>query len=125
MARRELVSKLVTEGHLNVSERNQLRPGAVDRSEVAVAIQDVLTRSSFFPPHARSGVSSKDVYEGAILERLHNGWFRLHWQRHYAWDPYAVAENTSEDYDNLEQAIGAFIRGEWGDNIDSIEILPK
>jgi len=118
-----LICKLVTTGHLNVPERLQLRSKSIPIREILKIIEDVLNEQNFFPPHARPGNSAKGVYEGGILEKLNDGTYRLHWQRHYAWDPFTVAESSFQDYKKLEIAVREFGHHEWRENdIDGIKI---
>jgi len=73
----KLVEKLVTEKHLSVPERTALSSKGVRYSEVAAVITRVLNETGYFPPNARPWQEGKVVHEGAILQKLSNGRFRL------------------------------------------------
>lgn len=122
MTRHDLLRKLVTTGHLNVSERAQLGNAVVRRVELFAAIREVLTESRYFPPHARPWRPGETCYEGRIIERTGDGTGRLHCQRPLATDPRQLAETTCTDFETVANAIDAYLEHEIGAAIDGISV---
>ena len=120
--REELIEKLVTTMHLNVPERAALSTHSVRYSEVAAVVSRILKETGYFPPNARPWQEGNVVHEGAILEKLSRGGFRLTLQRSHPIAPKVLAEKKESDFDDVGAAIKAFIQAEWPKGIDGIAI---
>ena len=118
--RKKLVERLVTEMHLNVPERAALSSKTVRYSEVAAIIKRLLNETGYFPPSARPWQEGKVVHEGAILQKLSNGKFRLIMQRSHPTAPKVLAAKKERDYLLAATAIRAFVRSEWPAGIDGL-----
>ena len=118
----KLVEKLVTEMHLSVPERTALSSKGVRYSEVAAVIVRVLNETGFFPPNARPCQEGKVVHEGAILQKLPNGRFRLILQRSHPTAPTVLAAKKERYFAFARNAIRSFVRSEWPNGIDGIRI---
>jgi hypothetical protein len=118
--REKLVEKLVTEMHLSVPERAGLK--TVGYSEVAAIVTRILNATGYFPPNARPWQEGKLVHEGAILQKLSSGQFRLTLQRSHPAAPHMLAAKKERDYMFARNAIRAFVRSEWPNGIDGIRI---
>jgi hypothetical protein len=79
--REQLIEKLVTTMHLSVPEHLALSSNNVRYTEVAAVVARVLENSEYFPPAARPWQEGNVVHEGAILQKLPRGRFRLTLQR--------------------------------------------
>lgn len=120
--REKLVERLVSEMHLSVPERAALSSKRLRYSEVAAVIARLLNETGFFPPNARPWREGNVVHEGAILEKLSNGRFRLTLQRSHPTTPNVLAAKNERDYVLARTAIRAFVQSEWPDGIDGIRI---
>jgi hypothetical protein len=120
--REQLIEKLVTTMHLNVPERAALSTGRVRYSEVAAVVARVLEDTGFFPPNARPWQEGNVVHEGAILQKLQGGGFRLTLQRSHPIAPTVLATKKESDFQDARAAIKAFIWSEWPKGIDGIAI---
>jgi hypothetical protein len=121
--REHLVEKLVMTLHLNVAERQALGSDTIPRSDVVSVISRVLQESGWFPPAAAPRQQARPVFEGHFLERLSGGRVRLWWQRGLAANPGELAEQRHWEYQDLTQAIDAFVEREWGSaGIDGVGI---
>ncbi len=120
--REKLVERLVTEMHLNVRERAALSSKSIDYSEVATVITRALNETGYFPPSAHPWKEGKVVHEGAILQKLSNGRFRLILQRSHPTAPTVLAAKRGRDFVFARNAIRAFVRSEWPKGIDGIRI---
>jgi hypothetical protein len=116
-----LVEKLVTTMHLNVPERAILS-NSVRYSEVTKVVARVLAETSYFPPNARPWQEGAVVHEGAILQKLPGGGFRLTLQRSHSIAPTVLADKKESDFRHASAAIKAFIRAEWPKGIDGVPI---
>jgi hypothetical protein len=96
--REKLVERLVTEMHLSVPERAALSSKSISYSEVTTAITRVLNETAYSPPNARPWQEGKVVQEGAILQRLSNGRFRLILQRSHPSAPAVLAAKKERDF---------------------------
>jgi hypothetical protein len=45
-------------------------------------------------------------------------------QRHHPIRPYELAEQVTDECDDLDQAVCRFIRKEWGNGIDGVPLSP-
>jgi hypothetical protein len=113
--REELLQKLIIGGHVNVHERHSL--DVVGRREVAKIVKSLLLRQGRFPGKRPTTA----VYEGATMFLLPGG-VRITWQRAYASDPFNVAQSRTEDFENIDLAVEAYIRSEWSAGIDGIAL---
>ena len=120
--REQLIEKLVTTMHLNVPERAALSTGSVRYSEVAAVVARVLEDTGYFPPNARPWQEGKVVHEGAMLQKLPNGRFRLILQRSHPIAPTVLAAKKERDFVFARNAIRSFVRSEWPNGIDGIRI---
>ena len=120
--REQLIEKLVTTMHLSVPERTALSTDSIRYSEVAAAVARVLEVTGYFPPNARPWQEGNVVHEGAILQKLSGGGFRLTLQRSHPFAPKILAEKRESDYQNASAAVKAFISAEWPQGIDGIAI---
>jgi hypothetical protein len=62
------------------------------------------------------------VHEGAILQKLAGGRFRLTLQRSHPIAPKVLATKKESDFKDAKAAIKAFIESEWPKGIDGIAI---
>src|ERR1700688_267920 len=120
--RDQLIEKLVTTIHLSVPERLALSSNNVRYTEVAAVVARVLENSEYFPPGARPWQEGNVVHEGAILQKLPRGRFRLTLQRGHPIAPTILAAKKESDFRSARAAIRAFIRSEWPKGIDGIAI---
>lgn len=120
--REQLIERLVTTMHLSVPERAALSTDGVRYSEVATVVARVLEDTGYFPPNARPWQAGNIVYEGAILQKLSGGGFRLTLQRSHPIAPTVLAEKRESDFQNAKTAIKTFISSEWPKGIDGIAI---
>jgi hypothetical protein len=120
--REQLIEKLVTTMHLNMPERLALSPKSLRYSEVAAVVARVLEDTGYFPPGAQPWQEGNVVHEGAILQKLPGGGFRLTIQRSHPIAPTVLAAKKESDFRYAGAAIRAFIRSEWPKGIDGIAI---
>lgn len=120
--REQLIEELVSTMHLNVLERAALATNSVRYSEVAAVVERVLEDAGYFPPNAPPWHEGNVVHEGAILQKLSGGGFRLTFQRGHPIAPTVLAEQKESDFQDAGAAIEAFIRSEWPKGIDGIAI---
>jgi hypothetical protein len=120
--REQLIEKLVTTMRLSVPERAALSTNSVRYSEVATVVARVLEDTGYFPPNARPWQQGNIVHEGAILQKLSGGGFRLTLQRSHPIGPTVLAAKRESDFQNARAAIKAFISSEWPKGIDGIVI---
>lgn len=120
--REKIVERLVTEMHLSLPERVALSSKSIGYSEVATIITRVLNETGYFPPNARPWQEGKVVHEGAILQKLSGGGFRLILQRSDPVAPRVLVAKRESDFQNARTAIKAFISSEWPKGIDGIAI---
>jgi hypothetical protein len=119
MPRTELVRKLVSRFHVNVSERRELG-GRVQRSEVVEAILAILNEVGFYPPYVRPWKPGQPAYEGTVLERLPSGGFRAHLQRI---SPLGLVTGIYlKDYTDGFVAVGELIDREFSNGFDGIPL---
>ena len=116
------IRKLVMTGHLNVEERGVFEARPLEEGELHTMISIMLSQEGCIPPGSRPWKEGEAVQEGYFIERLDNGKYRLHWQRHHATNPFQLAENFHRDHSKPWNAVRAFIRKEYGKTIDGIPI---
>jgi hypothetical protein len=112
-----LLRKLVVNRHLNVAERQSIRP--VRRKEVVAILRSLMSATSVFPAEGCEGIA----FEGASIGLMSSG-AQLILSRNDPIQPQTIAERRVERYDNVEAAIEAFIDHEWRDGIDGIALEP-
>ena len=78
--RKWLVEKLVWKQHLNVEEREMLGSKSVKLSEVKDVVREHLQNEKIFPPVGLSKPGQKFGYEGYIIEKFNDNFFKLHSQ---------------------------------------------
>jgi hypothetical protein len=123
MTEREvLLEKLVTEGHVNVEERQKL--GVVHRTEVFRLLHTLLLSGHQFPSHAQVADQSSrgPIYEGGILHRPESGQVRLTWQRGHTHNPRMLGETHHEDFFDVDLAVERYIGVAWPNGIDGIKL---
>ena len=123
--REELVLKLLTQYYLNVPDQADFASGTVPLAELAPVVREALESNVYFPPQAKPWEPGELSYEGAFLEKLGENRFRVHRQRSYADNPGVCAERTSQDYDDFESALRAYLRAEWRGVFDGERITLK
>jgi hypothetical protein len=121
--RDDLVTKLVSTGHLGVEERRELGPG-VTRGEIRRIILRELEAHGHFPPHARPWSPDQACFEGWQLQKLERG-ARLLSQRSYAWNSSALADSTHEDFDTVRQALERYLALAVGGDVDGVPVLSR
>lgn len=123
--REELVLKLLIDYYLTAPDQAELGSNTVSLAELRAILSRVLKTSVYFPPSAKPWEPGEASYEGAFLEKLDNHHFRVHCQRSYADNPGACAERTSQEYDDFESALKAYIEAEWQGAYDGERITLK
>ena len=123
--REDLVLKLLTEYYLNVNDQSEFGSKTVSLAEMAAAVRGALEMNAYFPLSAKPWEPGEASYEGAFLEKLDNHHFRVHCQRSYADNPGACAERTSQEYDDFESALKAYLEAEWQGAYDGERITLK
>lgn len=116
------IYQLVSTGHLNVEDRRIFEDRPLKEAELHAMISILLSQDGCFPPGAKPWKKGEAVREGYFIERLDNGRFRLHWQRHHPIDPFQLVESFHRDHSKLWDAVQVFIRKEYGPKIDGIPI---
>jgi len=119
----EILQKLLISGHINVFERQEFADNRISVAEIMTFIKSWIKTSNCFPPNISIWSPGKPVYEGAILEKLNEEKYLLHYQRSHAIEPTILAESHIEEYTNLDSAIMKLIKTNWGSNIDGIIIV--
>jgi hypothetical protein len=123
--REDLVLKLLTEYYLNTPDQAEFGSDTVSLAELTAAVGDALKTNVYFPPSAKPWEPGEASYEGAFLEKLGGNRFRVHCQCSYADNSGACAERTSQNYDNFESALRAYLQAEWGGAFDGERITLK
>lgn len=123
--REELVLKLLNQYYLNVPDQAEFGSNTVSLAELATAVGNALKTNVYFPPHAKPWEPGEPCFEGALLEKLEGRRFRIHRQRSYADNTGVCAQQTSEDYDDFETALKAYLRAEWRGAFDGENITLK
>src|SRR6516162_5747689 len=112
MTRALLIQKLLETYHLNVPERRQLVPPALEVSELQAVIRDCV----------------EGVGRFSQLEKLEGGTYRVHHceQPEYAMGCYGPPIDVIDDYADLDSAAQELLNSAYHlgrlDNIDGIEI---
>jgi len=120
--REALIEKLVVTLHLNVPERQMLGSDDVSVAEVAAVVKRLLERDGVFPPNAKPWQPGEAVFEGFFLTKRPDGKVQMTGQRHNPIRPDELAEQVTYESDDLDQAVGRFIRREWSNGIDGIPL---
>jgi hypothetical protein len=121
--RETLIEKLVVSLHLNVVERRLLGSDCVSVEEVAAVVKRLLEQNGVFPPIARLWKPGELVFEGFFLVRRPDGRVQMAWQRSNPIKPTELADRSSSEYDDLDEAVSRFIESEWKKGIDGIQVM--
>jgi hypothetical protein len=100
--REAMIERLVTSLHLNVPERQMLGSDSVAAEEVAGVVKRLLERNGVFPLNAKTWQPGETVFNPIR--------------------PTELADHGRSDYDNIDEAISAFITREWSSGIDGISL---
>jgi hypothetical protein len=120
--REALVEKLVVGLHLNVPERQLLGSDCVSVEEVAVVVKRLFEQDGHFPQIARLWQPGELCFEGFFLLMLPDGKVQMAWQRSNPINPTELAEQSSSEYSDLDEALSVFIESEWPRGIDGIPL---
>lgn len=120
MTRLELISKLVTENHLNVIERNELK--FILMNELTELIGSTLHVKNIFPSNATIWNASESVFEGWIIEKTGDH-FTVLIQRAFSNNPYLLADSKHYNFDDIDSAIKFYIEKAFDVSVDGIPIL--
>ena len=123
--REELVLKFLVQYYLDGSDHAEFGSDTVSLAEMATAVKGVLETHVYFPPLAKPWEPGEASYEGAFLEKLEGHRFRVHRQLSYAGNPGECAERTTQDYDDFDSALKAYLQSEWGEAFDGERITLK
>ena len=115
---KQIVAKLIHEGHISVPERQALSDGRVERQMVADLLRDALEAHGRFPKH----IGLSDAYSGRILEKTADGKYQMIWRAEVGLARYETA--AIDQFTNMHEAVDAFIDHEWPDGIDGVPIVP-
>jgi hypothetical protein len=75
-------------------------------SQTFLEIQEYLKKYQYYPANARVWSEGEAVYEGSFIERETSNYkYIVHWQRHYALNPFQLAETTKWEYTSLRDAV--------------------
>jgi hypothetical protein len=125
ITREALVEKLVVSLHLNVPERQTLGSDCDSVEEVAAVVKRLFEQGGYFPPIARLWQPGELCFEGFILVKLPDGKIQMAWQRSNPIDSKQLAEQSSSEFSDLDEAISAFIDSQWPKGIDGIALSPQ
>jgi hypothetical protein len=120
--REAMIERLVTSLHLNVPERQMLGSDSVAAEEVAGVVKRLLERNGVFPLNAKTWQPGETVFKGFFLVRGLDAGVQMIWQRSNPIRPTELADHGRSDYDNIDEAISAFITREWSSGIDGISL---
>jgi hypothetical protein len=123
--REALIEKLVVSLHLNVVERRLLGSDCVSVEEVAAVVKRLLEQNGVFPPIARFWKPGELVFEGFFLVRRPDGKVQMAWQRSNPIKPTELADRSSSEYENPDEAVSRFIEREWSKGIDGIPLMRR
>ena len=124
-SREALIGKLVVSLHLDVPERRLLGSDFIWVDEVASAVKRLLKQNGVFPPIAKVWKPGELVFEGFFLVTGSDGNVQLIWQRSDPISPTSLADQGRREYDDLDEAISAFIHKEWSKGIDGIQLARR
>lgn len=119
------MEKLVVSLHLNVRERQMLGSDCVSVEEVAAVVKRLLEQDGHFPLIARLWQPAELCFEGFFLVKLPNGKTQMAWQRSNPINPKQLAEQSSSEFSDPDEAISAFMESEWPKGIDGIALSPR
>jgi hypothetical protein len=118
-----LIEKLVVSLHLNVPERLLLGSDSVSVEEVAAVVRRLLEQNGVFPPIARLWKPGELVFEGSFLVKRPDGKVQIAWQRSNPTKPTELADRSSSEYADLDEAVSRFIEREWSKGIDGVRVV--
>jgi hypothetical protein len=120
--REGLIEKLAVSLHLSVSERRLLGSDSIVVEEVAAVVKRLLHQNGVFPPIARFWRPGELVFEGFFLVKRPDGKIQMTWQRSDPIRPTELADRSSSEYEDLDEAVSRFIESEWSNGIDGIRL---
>jgi hypothetical protein len=123
--REALIEKLVISLHLSVPERRLLGSECVSVEEVTAVVKRLLKQDGIFPPTARLWQPGEVVFEGFFLVKHTDGKFQMVGQRSNPIRPTELADRTSSEYDDLDDAVSQFIENAWSKGIDGIRLMRR
>lgn len=112
----ELIHKLVMRWHLSVPERRALPRGSAKASLVCAALEEAVRADGWFPTQWRP----EEPFAGGLIEYRPDSSCRIYWKSEVGLHRFAV--DAVEDYRSLREAIPAFVRGFFGNDIDGVPI---
>ena len=101
---------LLSGGHLGMKERMDrgLWPHPpLKYDDVLTHLAAMLEASEWFPYPREPHIPGNAVDEWIVVERRSSRDYWCHWQRHYAWDPFTVAESAITRFSLPEEAARA------------------
>ena len=72
--------------------------------DTVTQIEQHLQTDSFYPSDAYIWETGKAVYEFPFIQKVNDKTFVVHSQRHYALNPFQLAEKAEWSFDNLRDA---------------------
>ena len=123
--REALIEKLTVSLHLDVPERQLLGSDSVSVEEVAAVVKRLFEQHGVFPPTAKLWKPGEVVFEGYLLVKSPDGKIQMAEQRSNPVRPTELAERSSSEYDDLDEAVSRFIESEWCKGIDGIRLTHR
>lgn len=121
--RKELVKRLLSDFHLNVMDRSGFKDQPLTTNEIEDLIESELKTTNIFPSKASKWTTGNHVFEGYFIEKLSDGKYKLHFQRHFATDPFQLAEKQEEIFISLDEITKEYLRREYNYNIDGLIVV--
>lgn len=112
----DLLRKLATEWHLNVSERSALPNGVARASVLRRVVEEELRNNGWFPSNWRP----EDAFDGGLLELKSENEVDLYWKSEVGMMRFELKEINH--YSSISKAVTAFIKGFFNSEIDGIKI---
>lgn len=109
----------------SLPERQMLRSDCVSVEEVAAVVKRLFEQDGHFPPIARLWQPGELCFEGFILVKLPDGKIQMAWQRSNPINSKQLAEESSSEFSDPDEAISAFIESQWPKGIDGIALSPQ
>jgi len=121
-SRQELIKILLTDFHLNSIDRQVFKNSPIQLKEILDTIEIELRNKNIFPGKATLWKKGEPVFEGFFIEKINENKFKLHAQRHYATDPFTLAESNEQEFLNFEKLVEEYIKREYKFIIDGLKI---